>query len=72
MVCAFFRGFFMTAELYIRAVTESFIGTDVIASAPISLQLFPDSDVTCTRRMQDLKNRTAVWVLLLVPAPIPR
>lgn len=33
--------FFIMAELYIRAVTESFIRSDVIALSPMSLQLFP-------------------------------
>lgn len=65
------RTFFTTAELYIRAVTESFIGTGVIAPAPISLQLFPDSDVTCTHCMRDLKKRDSCVGTLVGSCPHP-
>lgn len=58
------RVFFIMAQLYIRAVTEWFIRSDVIALSPMGPQLLPNSDLyPC---MQDLKSGTAVSAVLPV------
>lgn len=81
------RVFFIMAELYIRAITQLFSRSDVIAPSPMSLQLFPLHSRLLTLTWpvfgtRETSNGTAVSVFLPVsdslaqgqaesPAPTP-